>query len=69
MVAAIVPVDRTRFDPAKIFRTCRAGLEQNFVPTYLLIIDEIPKTASEKPLERVLTEEFERNRQAFLIER
>jgi len=69
VVAAIVPVDRTRFDPAKIFRTCRAGLEQNFVPTYLLIIDEIPKTASEKPLERVLTEEFERNRQAFLIER
>jgi len=68
VVAAIVAVDRTRFDPAAVFRTCRAGLEPNFVPAYLLVVDEIPKTASEKPLERVLIEAFERNRQDFLTE-
>jgi crotonobetaine/carnitine-CoA ligase len=38
---------------------CRAGLESNFVPSYLQIVDEIPKTASEKPQERFLRDRFE----------
>ncbi len=58
VVAAIVPVDQAGFDPVAVFRTCRAGLEPNFVPSYLLVVDEIPKTASEKPLERLLVEAF-----------
>ena len=69
VVAAVVPVDRARFDPAAVFCTCRAGLEPNFVPSYLLVVDEIPKTASEKPLERVLVDEFTSNRSAFIAEK
>jgi crotonobetaine/carnitine-CoA ligase len=33
-------------------------LESSFVPSYFQVVDEIPKTASEKPLERVLLQEF-----------
>ena len=49
---------RAAFDPAAIFAACRKGLEPNFVPTYLQVVDEIPKTASEKPQERFLLERF-----------
>jgi crotonobetaine/carnitine-CoA ligase len=58
VVAAVVPVDRRRFDPASVFATCVRGLEANFVPSYLQVVDEIPKTASEKPQERFLLERF-----------
>lgn len=54
-VAALV-VDRARFDPAAVFAYCREKLEANFVPSYLQIVDEIPKTASEKPQDRFLIE-------------
>ena len=58
VVAAIVPLSRASFDAADIFRWCRARLESSFVPTYLQFVDEIPKTASEKPQERFLLEAF-----------
>ena len=54
-VAALV-VDRARFDPSAVFAYCREKLEANFVPSYLQIVDEIPKTASEKPQDRFLIE-------------
>jgi len=59
VVGAIVPVDRAGFDPAAVFAACREGLESNFVPTYLQVVDEIPKTVSEKPQERFLMEAFD----------
>ena len=59
VVAAIVPVSGHDFDPAAIFATCRERLEPNFVPTYLQVVDEIPKTVSEKPQERLLREQFD----------
>ncbi len=59
VVAAIVPVDPETFDPARIFSLCRAELEANFVPTWLQVVEEIPKTASEKPQERFLLERFD----------
>ena len=37
---------------------CRKGLEANFVPSYLQLVDEIPKTPSEKPIERFLVDRF-----------
>ena len=46
------------FDPASVFAWCRKHLEPNFVPTYLQVVDEIPKTASEKPQARFLQERF-----------
>jgi len=62
VVAAIVPAPGVRLDVASVFATCRAGLEPNFVPTFLQVVEEIPKTASEKPQERFLIERFERDR-------
>jgi len=58
VVAAIVPAPGATFSAAEIFAACRKGLEPNFVPSYLQIVDEIPKTASEKPQERFLLERF-----------
>lgn len=59
VVAAIVPTDRSRFNADKIFDQCRKHLERNFVPRYLHLLAEIPKTASEKPQERFLLEAFD----------
>jgi carnitine-CoA ligase len=58
VVAAVVPTDATQFDAKAVFAACVAGLEPNFVPSYLQVVDEIPKTASEKPQERFLLERF-----------
>jgi crotonobetaine/carnitine-CoA ligase len=58
VVAAVVPTDAKRFDAKSVFAACVAGLEPNFVPSYLQVVDEIPKTASEKPQERFLLEKF-----------
>ncbi len=58
VVAAIVLEPGARLDVASIFAHCRKGLESNFVPSYLQVVEEIPKTASEKPQERFLLERF-----------
>ena len=58
VVAAIVLEPGAEFSAACVFAACRAGLEPNFVPSYLQVVDEIPKTASEKPQERFLIERF-----------
>ena len=58
LVCAIVVKDRASFDPAAVFSACRLKLEPNFVPSYLQLVDEIPKTASEKPQERFLADSF-----------
>ena len=58
-VVAAVVFDAGRADGVgAVFRSCRAGLEPNFVPTWVQVVDEIPKTASEKPQERILLEQF-----------
>ncbi len=58
VVAAIVTLDADDFDAGGVFERCAADLESNFVPTYLQVVPEIPKTASEKPQERFLLERF-----------
>jgi len=58
VVAAIVPTDATTFRADDVFAACRRALEANFVPSYLQIVAEIPKTASEKPQERLLLADF-----------
>ena len=57
-VAAVVPVNRDTFDPQALLAACRQSLEPNFVPSYIQVVDEIPKTASEKPQERFLYAAF-----------
>ncbi|CAB1369729.1 AMP-binding protein [Denitratisoma oestradiolicum] len=58
VVAAVVPRDMDSFDSKAVFTHCRQGLEPNFVPSYLQVVSEIPKTASEKPQERFLLDLF-----------
>lgn len=58
VVAAIVVSDASRFQAGELFAACRRGLESNFVPGYIQVVDEIPKTASEKPQTRFLLEQF-----------
>lgn len=58
VVAAIVPEPGVEFDPQALFRLCREQLESSSVPSYLQVVDEIPKTVSEKPQERFLKEAF-----------
>ncbi|MDP6377559.1 MAG: AMP-binding protein [Pseudomonadales bacterium] len=59
VVAAVVAVPGATVDALAVRDHCRNGLEANFVPTYLQVVDEIPKTASEKPQERFLRERFD----------
>ncbi len=61
VVAVIIPAKAAEFSAASVFETCRAGLESNFVPSYLQVVDQIPKTASEKPQERFLLGQFARD--------
>ena len=62
VVAAIVLRPGSGADTAvsALFEHCRTRLERNFVPTYIQLMDEIPKTASEKPVERLCVEAFRR---------
>ena len=59
VVAAVVPA-QPDFDGAALFKHCRESLEANFVPSFIQIVQEIPKTASEKPQERFLVEDLNR---------
>jgi crotonobetaine/carnitine-CoA ligase len=58
VVAAIVAAPGRTIDPESVLEVCRSGLESNFIPSYLQVVDEIPKTASEKPQERFLRDRF-----------
>lgn len=68
VVAAIVPRSRAAFRAKEIFKRCRSALEANCVPTYLQLVDQIPKTASEKPQERFLLEAFAADRSSIFTE-
>ncbi len=69
VVAAIVPFDRSKVDLASIYDKCRKELESNFVPSYVQVLDEIPKTISEKPQERFLIEMFEKDKDSVYTEK
>ncbi len=68
VVAAIVPADRAKLDLASVYQKCRRELESNFVPSYIQVLDEIPKTISEKPQERFLIELFEKDKKSVFTE-
>jgi crotonobetaine/carnitine-CoA ligase len=59
VVAAIVFAEGVSPDVDAVFAQCRAKLEANFVPSHLQVVEQIPKTASEKPQERLLLAEFD----------
>jgi len=59
VVAAIVATNPAQFDAPAIFAACATKLDANCVPRFLQLVDEIPKTASEKPQERFLLQAFD----------
>ncbi len=68
VVAAVVPAPGAAFDVAELYRHCRAALESNFVPGYIQLMSEIPKTASEKPQERFCLEHLRTHPEAVFTE-
>ena len=54
-----MPANRARFDVQAVFAACREKLDRHSVPDFIQVLEEIPKTASEKPQERFLVEAFE----------
>jgi crotonobetaine/carnitine-CoA ligase len=58
LVAAVVPFEGKEIDPHSIFRAALEKLERNSVPSYIQVVDEIPKSPSEKHLDRLLKERF-----------
>lgn len=58
IVAAVCPAKGADFDPRDLVRHCRSQLAANFLPGFIQLVPEIPKTASEKPQERFLIESF-----------
>ncbi|MBU2547524.1 MAG: AMP-binding protein [Proteobacteria bacterium] len=59
IVAAVVPFEGRKPDAGGLFELCLTKLERNSVPSYIQVVPEIPKTASEKNLDRLLREEFD----------
>ena len=58
IVAAVRPSDAGAFDPGDLMRHCKGLLPANFLPGFIQVVEDIPKTASEKPQERFLVEAF-----------
>ncbi|HQG31284.1 MAG TPA: ATP-dependent acyl-CoA ligase, partial [Deltaproteobacteria bacterium] len=63
IVAAVVPAAGKAVDPAGIFKRLKESLDNNSIPSYLQIVSEIPKSASEKNLDRILRDEFRKDAQ------
>jgi crotonobetaine/carnitine-CoA ligase len=62
VVAVIVLAEGSTFDPAAFFRACARQLERNQLPSYVQVLNEIPKTASEKPIDRFLIDDLSNRR-------
>ncbi len=61
LVAAVAPFEGQQIGPEEvkdIFALCLKGLERNAVPSYIQVVEEIPKSASEKALDRLLRDAF-----------
>ena len=58
LVATVCPFPGQELDPSSVFAHCRQHLEPNFVPSYLQVVEDIPKSISEKALDRLLKEQF-----------
>lgn len=60
IVAAVVA--KAALEPQALLRWAADRLEPNMLPSYIQRVQEIPKTASEKPQERFLLEQFNTDR-------
>jgi crotonobetaine/carnitine-CoA ligase len=60
-VVAYVVADTADFDPASVPEFCRPRLPAFMVPRYVVVVDELPKTPTEKIRKRVLRESWDRS--------
>jgi crotonobetaine/carnitine-CoA ligase len=56
LVAAVVPADPSGYDSGQLLDYCCKHLERGDVPEIFQVLDEIPKTISEKPIEKACIE-------------
>ena len=61
IVAAVVPAPGRSIDPEAVFDALASHLDNNSIPSFLQVVDEIPKSASEKNLDRILRDEFRKD--------
>ncbi|HQG30576.1 MAG TPA: AMP-binding protein [Deltaproteobacteria bacterium] len=61
IVAAVVIAPGCTLDSKKIYKVLEKSLEKNSIPSFLQVVEEIPKSASEKNLDRILKEEFRKD--------
>ena len=61
IVAAVVAAPGAKLDVKIIAKELGKTLEKSYIPQYLQVVDEIPKTASGKNLDRVLRDEFSKD--------
>lgn len=66
IVAALVLGNASTFEPGQLMDALSGTLERSHLPSYLHLVGAIPKTASEKPLERILQQEFASGRATVL---
>jgi crotonobetaine/carnitine-CoA ligase len=59
IAAAVVLADRERVDIRALFEHCERSLERSHMPDYIQVVDELPKTPSEKVQTRLLVEALE----------
>ena len=58
IVAAVVPRDAESFAPEAVFARCAMRLERSHIPDFLQVVDDLPRTASEKVQVRFLIEQL-----------
>ena len=58
LVAAVSAFSGQAIDPAALYKHMRANMEPNYVPSFLQVVEEIPKSISEKALDRILRNQF-----------
>ncbi len=59
VVAAVVATDPDWLDVAALFARCAERLERPYVPDFVQVLDELPKTATEKVQTRLLVQSFD----------
>jgi crotonobetaine/carnitine-CoA ligase len=57
IVAAVVARDLATFDVEAVFARCAARLERSHIPDFIQVVEDLPRTASEKVQARFLAEQ------------
>jgi carnitine-CoA ligase len=59
VVAALVVRDKDGFDAQAAFARCARELERSHVPDFIQLLDDFPRTASQKVQSRLLVHSFD----------